>query len=153
MDAENKRKHLAVIKQSFKSSIELDNFSDKEKLILEKYGAWMQALADGVIKPSTKEQSHFVAVVNSQKNSVTEFEFVWKKYCQLVHQEKQNRILMLLHNKLLSYKQLQLVMDHVSEFSFSKDEIDLIRKEIDSTRPRSFLSPDSFAVYSNTDGQ
>lgn len=42
-------------------------FSDEEVFVLEKYGTWLSALANGEIPPETEEQRRFIDLVNEYR--------------------------------------------------------------------------------------
>ena len=42
-------------------------FSDEEALVLEKYGTWLSALANGDIQPESEEQREFIEVANEYR--------------------------------------------------------------------------------------
>lgn len=42
-------------------------FSDEEVFVLEKYGTWLSALANGDISPESEEQRRFVELVNEYR--------------------------------------------------------------------------------------
>lgn len=65
---------------------------------------------------------------------------------------ERDQIMSLVRNQALSYERLRLVLDNSSRFGFSKDDLDTINNELERTRPHG-VSPDSFVVYSTTDGQ
>lgn len=46
--------------------------------LISKYGAWMDALANGNITPTTTIEKRFVAVVNGNAKAETELEKTWK---------------------------------------------------------------------------
>ena len=57
-----------------------DAFAPEEISQLERYGAWLNALATGVISPETPEQAHFVSVARGRDQARTPFERLWMKY-------------------------------------------------------------------------
>ena len=56
-----------------------DIFSEEELKIINKYGAWMEALADRKIEPITPEQKRFVEVSIGNAEPKSEFEKIWIK--------------------------------------------------------------------------
>ena len=56
-----------------------DALSAEEADILFRYGYWLEALALGVIAPTTPEQTHFVQVVRGEAGADTPFERIWMK--------------------------------------------------------------------------
>ncbi len=63
-------------------------FEDSEWILIERYGAWMEALATGMIKPFTNAQIRFLAVANDQVEPQTDFEIVWKKLARVLKQSE-----------------------------------------------------------------
>jgi uncharacterized protein YifE (UPF0438 family) len=54
-------------------------FTTAETELLAKYGRWMDALASGLIKPTTASQEQFLRVVNGEGEPGTDFERAWLK--------------------------------------------------------------------------
>lgn len=54
-------------------------FSEEELTIINKYGAWMEALAEHKIKPKTAEQKRFVDVSIGFAEPQSEYELIWMK--------------------------------------------------------------------------
>lgn len=50
----------------------------RERAILRKYGAWMEALVSGKISPFSPEQERFIQVSKGHAEAVTEFEKTWE---------------------------------------------------------------------------
>lgn len=65
--------------------------TERERSILGKYGAWMEALADGRILPFTPEQKRFIFVGEGKADAHTEFEKVWQNVIK-VRQEIREQI-------------------------------------------------------------
>jgi uncharacterized protein YifE (UPF0438 family) len=65
-------------------------FSKEETEILEKWGHWFQALADGELDPLNEDQDHFVQVARMEAQPVTEFEHAWFKYTNRKRIEAKN---------------------------------------------------------------
>ena len=57
-------------------------FSEEELKIINKYGAWMEALAEHKIKPITPEQKRFVEVSIGIEEPQSEYEKLWMKIFQ-----------------------------------------------------------------------
>lgn len=56
-----------------------DAFTPAERDLLAKYGRWLEALAAGVIQPTTPSQEQFVRVARGEAEPVSEFEKAWAK--------------------------------------------------------------------------
>ena len=54
-------------------------FSKEELDFLEQWGTWLDALANGVIEPFTKEQNEFVEVCRGERETVKVWEKAWFK--------------------------------------------------------------------------
>jgi uncharacterized protein YifE (UPF0438 family) len=52
-------------------------FPPEEVQALAQYGHWLTALADGAIRPATKEQEHFLAVDRDEAEPRTVVERAW----------------------------------------------------------------------------
>lgn len=76
--------HKDFLHRPFMPSISLERLDPETREILEKYGAWLDALARKVIDPLTEEQSRFVTTVNGDFTPNTKYEIAYKKYIDLV---------------------------------------------------------------------
>src|SRR5262245_32244935 len=54
-------------------------FTEQERVLLDKYGYWLEALASGAIPAYTPAQQRFVQVHNEEVAAVTEYELAWEK--------------------------------------------------------------------------
>jgi uncharacterized protein YifE (UPF0438 family) len=54
-------------------------FTTAEAELLTKYGRWMDALATGLIKPTTPSQEQFLRVAAGEAEPTTDFEKAWSK--------------------------------------------------------------------------
>jgi uncharacterized protein YifE (UPF0438 family) len=59
-------------------------YSEEEYTVLQRYGYWLQALAEGHISPHTDQQRHFLAVDQGAAAPTTVFESAWGKYKRLM---------------------------------------------------------------------
>jgi hypothetical protein len=48
--------------------------------LLVRYGHWLDALAKGILAPTTPEQEHFVRAAAGHSHPVTDFEVAWVAY-------------------------------------------------------------------------
>jgi uncharacterized protein YifE (UPF0438 family) len=55
-------------------------FSPSELELMKKYGAWYQALADGLFAPETTAQRHFVSCTKWESDPRTRHEKAWRTY-------------------------------------------------------------------------
>lgn len=55
-------------------------FSHEEIALLEKYGYWFEALAEGGLLPFSAEQKQFVEVAQMRKKPETLYEKLWFRY-------------------------------------------------------------------------
>ena len=75
--------HLKYLGKSISDINSLGNiFSEEELKIINKYGAWMEALAEHKIKPITPEQKRFVEVSIGIEEPQSEYEKLWMKIFQ-----------------------------------------------------------------------
>lgn len=124
-------------KKAFHADVKLIGFSRKEKEQLEKYGAWMQALASGLLQPYTQEQQRFIDVTKEIEVPISTFEILWVKYAHSVNMHKQSetkKIMGVVNKGILSYEQLQSIVDNFSKFSFSDDEKKRIQDRMNDER-------------------
>lgn len=55
--------------------------TEEERRFLNKYGAWLEALAKGAIQPLSPEQSAFVRVAAGEAEPSAFAELLWLKWC------------------------------------------------------------------------
>jgi uncharacterized protein YifE (UPF0438 family) len=60
-----------------------NGLDESERLLLLRYGRWLEALSTGMIQALTPEQEHFVSVTRGREEPSTEFERAWIKFTQL----------------------------------------------------------------------
>ena len=78
--AKENEDHLKYLGQPISDINSLRNiFSEEELKIINKYGAWMEALADREIEPITPEQKRFVDVSVGIAEPKSEYEKIWMK--------------------------------------------------------------------------
>lgn len=87
-----KKEHIQFLREGFElktlKHIQYD-FSEEEKQILRKYGAWFTALMHGMVQPFTSEQKHFVKVCWGEADPDTEYERIWYRYISTKRQDDQ----------------------------------------------------------------
>jgi hypothetical protein len=72
--------HAALLRQHdfvLPADMELD---ERERLLLLRYGRWLEALATGAIQALTPEQERFVRVAHGSEEPRTDFEHAWIKF-------------------------------------------------------------------------
>src|SRR5579884_1258244 len=72
--------HAALLRQHdfvLPADMELD---ERERLLLLRYGRWLEALATGAIRALTPEQERFVRVAHGSEEPRTDFEHAWIKF-------------------------------------------------------------------------
>lgn len=79
IEFDNHDEHKVLIGQYLSDIASISYFLTKREMsILGKYGAWMEALADGRILPFTPEQKRFILVGEGKLYAHTEFEKIWQ---------------------------------------------------------------------------
>jgi len=79
IEFDNHDEHKVLIGQYLSDIASISYFlTEREMSILGKYGAWMEALADGRILPFTPEQKRFILVGEGKLDAHTEFEKIWQ---------------------------------------------------------------------------
>lgn len=76
-------RHKQFLKQSFRveAFVQTDpQWSTNDVRLLEKYGAWMEALDQAEIEPQTSAQRRFVAVCRGERDPETHYEVIWHRY-------------------------------------------------------------------------
>jgi len=74
--------HKLYRRKEFRPVCSTKIFSLEETSFLKSYGSWLVALASGKIQPYTKEQKHFVQMVNGEEEPNTEQERIWWRYME-----------------------------------------------------------------------
>src|SRR3954452_24366574 len=57
---------------------------EPERVLLLRFGRWLEALASGALKPVTADQEHFVRVARGEDVPSNEFEHAWVKVAPAV---------------------------------------------------------------------
>jgi len=71
-------KHYKFLGKPLASLNEISDLIPKDQLLLlEQYGAWMEALVKNEIKPMTKAQKRFIQVAHGNRIGITRFEKAW----------------------------------------------------------------------------
>ena len=89
-----KENHLKYLKEkgAFTLRLKVNILFPEEKIIVEKWGHWFQALTDGTLKPFTKMQENLVKVGRHQKKPISIEETAWFKYTKRIDIEKNPNI-------------------------------------------------------------
>jgi uncharacterized protein YifE (UPF0438 family) len=77
--ADEHRRFLAK-KQFFIPGSAAAQLSEPERVLLARYGHWLEALANGVLPPDTPAQRRFVRAARGEVNAASEFEVAWVKF-------------------------------------------------------------------------
>lgn len=72
--------HREFLDTTFEPIVSLDSFSERDKKILARYGAWLDGLMNGDIDPFTPEQGRFVDMCSGKARPASEIEEIWQKY-------------------------------------------------------------------------
>ncbi len=80
MPAIAEEEHKALLRARYRPECDRNALTQEEFCTLQKYGAWLEALAYGSISPITEAQSAFLAVHQGAKAAETGFEKLWHKY-------------------------------------------------------------------------
>jgi hypothetical protein len=72
--------HRQFLRAKFESEVLLDSLREDDKELLERIGAWLRALADGLLTPDTPAQLHFVEVTKGRAIAETAAENAWVRY-------------------------------------------------------------------------
>jgi hypothetical protein len=75
--------HLTLLRQQDFLVPAHEGWDERERLLLRRYGRWLEALATGALRPLTPEQEHFVRVCKGVEAPATDFERVWVKLTRL----------------------------------------------------------------------
>jgi uncharacterized protein YifE (UPF0438 family) len=78
--------HAALLRQHDFVIPANNGLDERERLLLLRYGRWLEALSTGVIPALTPEQEHFVRVAHGNEEPRTDFERAWVKISQLRRQ-------------------------------------------------------------------
>jgi hypothetical protein len=77
------QEHLTYLRRTGYAAPRQAALTEAEAAILARYGYWMEALAGGLISPTTPEQSHFLQVARGEVVPQTPFERIWGKLVNL----------------------------------------------------------------------
>ncbi len=77
-----KARHIRLIQEKGRFHIDCNTifFSTEELKLLEKYGHWFKALADGLLYPITEKQRLFVEMTKGNRDPFSIEEKAWFKY-------------------------------------------------------------------------
>lgn len=75
----NHWKYLSKLGYSIRRGVDKSAFTSAELRLIDKYGAWMEALERRSIEPITAAQERFVQVCRGLAEPVAPLELVWKK--------------------------------------------------------------------------
>jgi hypothetical protein len=74
--------HAALLRQQDFVVPAVEGLTPRERMLLVRYGRWLEGLSSGILKPLTPEQEHFVRVACGDDVPGTEFEHTWVKLSQ-----------------------------------------------------------------------
>jgi uncharacterized protein YifE (UPF0438 family) len=74
--------HAALLRQHDFVIPANNGLDERERLLLLRYGRWLEALSAGIIPALTPEQEHFVRVACGNEEPHTDFERAWVKLSQ-----------------------------------------------------------------------
>lgn len=77
---ESLSEHLRYLGRKYELLCNVDALTDREISLLGRYGSWLEALAAGLLEPTTKAQKAFIMVHQCTAPPRTEFELTWHKY-------------------------------------------------------------------------
>jgi uncharacterized protein YifE (UPF0438 family) len=80
--------HAALLRQQDFVIPATEALSQRERLLLLRYGRWLEALSSGRLCPLTPEQEQFVRVARGSEAPSTEFEHAWVKFLQMQSQAR-----------------------------------------------------------------
>lgn len=78
--------HAALLRQHDFVVPANSGLDERERLLLLRYGRWLEALSTGVIQALTSEQEHFVRVARGSEEPITDFERAWVKVSKVREQ-------------------------------------------------------------------
>ena len=76
----SKETHRDYLCRQFTPAIDLENLADQDRAIIDRYGAWMEALENGLITPHTVAQERFLKVCAGKLAPVSRYEIAWLNY-------------------------------------------------------------------------
>jgi uncharacterized protein YifE (UPF0438 family) len=75
--------HAALLRQHDFVLPANNGLDERERLLLLRYGRWLEALSTGILQALTPEQEHFVRVARGDEEPISDFERAWVKLSQL----------------------------------------------------------------------
>ncbi|MCW7551602.1 DUF413 domain-containing protein [Endozoicomonas gorgoniicola] len=94
MDKSKREQHIKFIGKSLSDIASIGwLLTVRERNVLQKYGAWMEALMNGSLQPVTEEQEHFISAASGKIKATTEYELIWKRVLSIrkEYSEKPNK--------------------------------------------------------------
>ena len=83
-EPDNKSEHKASLREMFRPLVDVSALSASEQQLLAKYGAWLEKLMIGYLRPLSEAQLRFSQVCTGALAAETAFELAWGKYLKLV---------------------------------------------------------------------
>jgi uncharacterized protein YifE (UPF0438 family) len=95
-------------------------FDDDETNIFYNYGYWLDALAEGKIKPITQAQENFINAAHGNKDAETPYEKLWIKLKKRRQWEQDNK-------GLINWRNVRVgpITEHDFDKMFYRDFFDL----------------------------
>jgi hypothetical protein len=75
--------HAALLRQQDFVIPANNELEERERLLLLRYGRWLEAFSAGILQALTPEQEHFVRVARGSEEPRTEIELAWVKLFQM----------------------------------------------------------------------
>jgi uncharacterized protein YifE (UPF0438 family) len=64
---------------------------EKQRAMLKRYGRWLEALAQGAIRPRTPDQERFVQTARGERAAESPFESAWLEHCRACDLDRGDR--------------------------------------------------------------
>ena len=126
MTSSMEESHRHFLRRRFRPKFSLHGYSAEESALLIKYGAWLQALAEGVITPITPAQTKFAQVARGEHVADSQFENLWLKYSTDAANWRESEVRLLRLNPKFgsySYQELIELVDSQDYSSISYPEV------------------------------
>jgi len=125
--------HRSVHRRRFRDLGSWDGLTERERALLARHGAWLQALAARELRPITAQQERFVHVCEGQAEPVSEFELAWVKYeanRRAFLLAERHRLVELALNDRLTVLQLEQILNNAERFNFSAEEVNVFNSQL-----------------------
>ena len=142
----------ALLQRPFTVSYSIGDLTSEERSLLSRHGTWLNALAQGIISPTTPAQISFVQVARGERSASTPHERMWLKYYH-ARSNQTEHLRTVLYGGMLSFDQLEQIRINEADFTFSEQDHSELMRQLDVAKTLRASGGGAFVVYASTKGQ